>query len=113
MVSLNQINTEVDQKYGPFVVEDVPGGDVTLRNPVRLVESERAQLVGLNAEIKAAEGDVNKVIAAAESLLKLVSVGDGGKRLVAALDGDAAKLIHLVNLFTEATQMGEASRSES
>lgn len=113
MVSLNDINKEADEKYGPFVIDDVPGGEVVLRNALRLTKSERQQLSELDAEIKAAKGDANKVIDAAGKLLGLVAAGDGGKRLLDALGDDATKVIHVVTLYREATQPGEASRSES
>lgn len=113
MVSWNDVEAEADQKYGPFVLEDVPGGDVTLRNIYRLAENERHQVKELNDKIKAAKGDVDIVLNAAVAVLELVAVGDDGKRLVEALGGEPPKILHVLNLYMEATQPGEALHSES
>jgi hypothetical protein len=113
MVSLNDINQEADEKYGPFVVEDVPGGDVVLRNTLRLTRNELDQFSQLDAKIKAAQGDPNKVLDVMAEVFVLVSVGDGGKRLLDALGDDPPKLMHLLTLYREATQPGEALPSES
>lgn len=112
MVSWNDVETEANEKYGPFVLEDVPGGDVTLRNIIRLTKNERQRVTELNAEIKAAKGDTNVVLDAAVELLKLVAVGDGGTRLVGAMADDPPKIMAVLNMYSEATQLGEALRSE-
>lgn len=113
MVSWNDVEAETNEKYGPFVLEDVPGGDVTLRNIYRLTENERHRVRELNAKLKAAKGDVDTVLNAATELLELVALGDGGVRLVEALAGEAPKIMHVLNLYMEATQPGEALHSES
>lgn len=115
MVSLNQINQEVDNKYGPFVVEDVPGGEVVLRNPIRLTSNERDQLMKLESELRAAQkaSDTNAALAAGSELVEIVSVGDGGKRLLKELGDDPSKLMFVLELYSEAVQLGEAKRSES
>jgi hypothetical protein len=117
MVSLNDINEEVDEKYAPFVVEGVDGGDVVLRNAIRLTDNERHQLFELDSALKKAKeagtATMDSALEHATSMLKIVGVGDGGERLVAALEGDPAKLLHVMRLYTGATQPGEASRSES
>lgn len=112
MVSWNEVEAEANEKYGPFVLEDVPGGDVTLRNVIRLTKNERQRVSELNATMKSAKGDVNAILAAAAELLELVAAGDGGARLVEALADDPPKIMAVLNLYMEATQPGEASRSE-
>lgn len=113
MVSWNDVEAEADEKYGPFVLEDVPGGDVTLRNLFRLTKNERHRVRELNGQIKGAKGDVDTVMDAAVELLELVATGDDGTRLVAALADEPPKIMHVLNLYMEATQPGEALRSES
>jgi hypothetical protein len=116
MVSLTQINEEVEQKYGPFVIEDVPGGDVTLRNPIRLTENERHRLGELHRSLNQTEQDApdeDAVVARIREILDLVAVGDGGKRLSEEVGDDAGKLLHVFRLYAEAMQLGEASPSES
>lgn len=113
MVSLNQINEEADQKYGPLIIEDVEGGDVTLRNLIRCTENEMSQVAGLDKRMKDAQknSDVPGAVAAARDLIELVGIGHDGKRLLEHLQGDAAKIMYVLELWAEATQAGEALRS--
>jgi hypothetical protein len=117
MVSLNDINEEADRKFAPFVVDGVEGGDVVLRNSIRLSENERHQLFELDSKLKAIKksgGDrLDAALGHARDMMLLVAVGDGGKRLLDALEDDPAKLLALMTMYSEATQVGEASRSES
>jgi hypothetical protein len=113
MVSLNDINAEVDEQFGPFVVEDVAGGDVYLRNVIRLHQADRVRVSAMQKQIKDADGDVDKVLELAKDMLRIVGDGDGGERLVNELGDDPSKLMYVLNLYVGATQVGEASRSES
>lgn len=115
MVSLNDINHEADEKYGPFIVDDVPGGDVKLRNALRLAPNEREQMRKLDAAFKAAVHDKDgiKILECGSDLLKLVAVGDDGNRLLGAIEHDPVKVVHILTLYREATQPGEALPSES
>lgn len=119
-ISLNQINAEADKRFQQFVVDDVPGGQVVLRNAIRLQKSERAQLVGMNkaivelkASAEAGEFDEDEMLDLVGKFFDVVAIGDGGKRLVDALDGDLAKLMVLMEMYAEDTQLGEALRSAS
>lgn len=114
-ISLSQINQEADNKYEPFIVEDIPGGDVTLLSPIRLPKGQRDKLVALTKELGEARSsnDVPGLIRLAESTLLLVSVGDGGKRLTKELDGDLAKIMFVLEQYSEQVGLGEASRSDS
>ena len=114
-LSLDKINTEVENRYAPFVIADVPGGDVVLRHAIRLAKSERAQLAELNAELAKVQqsGDIEAGLEFTRKVLRLLSVGDGGQRLIKVIGEDAAKLTYVLEAYAEATQMGEALRSES
>ena len=115
MVSINQINKEADERYGPLIVEDVPGGDVTLRNLIRCTDNEMAQVSQLDARLKQAqkEGDVVAAIKCARDSIELIAVGQDGKRLLDDIGEDAAKLMYVLELWSEATQAGEALRSDN
>lgn len=113
MVSLNDINSEVDEQFGPFVVEDVDGGDVYLRNVIRLPKADRDRVYSMQTEVAEAKGDTNKVLELTADMLRIIGDGDGGDRLVEALGDDPKKLMYVLGLYMEATQLGEASRSES
>lgn len=115
-ISLDQLNTEANERYGPFVIEDVPGGDVQLRHALRLAKSERARLQELQGRVKKMQSAKSTTTAdgavdAMADTIRLLAVGDGGERLLTALDGDAAKLALILELYGKATQLGEASRS--
>lgn len=114
MVSLNDINSEADEKFGPFVVDDVPGGEVALRNALRLPPKARAQMRRLEAALRGAieSKDADKILECGADLLKLVAADDGGQRLLDAIDYDPTRVVHILGLYREATQPGEASRSE-
>lgn len=115
MVSLNDVNTEVENKYGPFVVEDVEGGDVYLRNILRLTKNEREQVKQLDGRMKDAKAanDMNVALECAKDMVRLVAAERAGDRLLDALGDDPAKLMYVIELWAEATQPGEASGSEN
>lgn len=113
-ISLDQINQEVDNRYAPFVVEDVPGGDVTMLSPLRLPKAQRGKLFALHKEIGTARDseDVDALVKLSENVIDLVSVGDGGKRLLKELGGDLGKMTYILQLYSEQVGLGEASRSD-
>ena len=115
MVSLSDINKEADERYGPFIVEDVPGGDVTLRNIIRCTENEISQISQLDGRMKEAQknSDMGAALACARDLIELVAVGQDGRRLLDEIGDDASKVMYILELWAEATQAGEALRSDS
>lgn len=115
MVSLTQINEEADERYGPLIVEDVPGGDITLRNLIRCTENEMDQVTKLDARLREAKksNDVGQALRCAKDLLRLVAVGKDGDRLITELGDDSAKVMYVLELWAEKTQAGEALRSAS
>lgn len=114
-ISLDQINQEADKKFGPFVVTGVPGGDVTLRNAVRLAKSERDKVRQMQGKIKTLREsqDETGTLKLLADFFDILSVGDGGKRLVKEIGDDPAKLMVLMEMYAEDTQLGEALRSAS
>ena len=114
MVSLDQINKEAETRFKPFVIEGIPGGDVVLRNAMRLPKAERAQLRKLHAEVaslKDGGADENAALAVFGKFFALLAIGDAGKRLADAVGDDPAKLMILLEMYAEDTQLGEALRS--
>ena len=116
-ISLDQINAEADARFGPFIIEDVPGGDVVLRNVMRISKDARAKIrvlaqtiEGLNPE---SADDEAKGLASLRDFFAIIAEGDGGKRLCKEVGDDAGRLMVLMEMYTEATQMGEALRSAS
>jgi hypothetical protein len=63
-ISLGDLQKAADEKYGPFVIEDVPGGDVVLLNSLRLpkekkVELERLQTGAVELARRLAAGELS------------------------------------------------------
>ena len=115
MVSLNDINKEADDKYGPLVIEDIPGGDVMLRNLIRCTENEMDQVVKLENRLRSAKKESNTLdaLSCARELLRVVAAGQDGQRLLDAIEDDSAKVMYVLELWAEKTQAGEALRSEN
>jgi hypothetical protein len=115
VVTLNEINTETDNRYGPLVIEDIPGGDVTLRNLIRCTENEMDQVSKLDTKLREAQkaSDMKAALGCAKELLEIAAVGTDGERLLEALGDDSAKVMYVLELWAEATQAGEALRSDS
>lgn len=116
MVSLTEINEEVESRYAPFVIDDVPGGPVTLRSALRLPKGERDGLFRLVAKIKAmkqeqVDENPEQLIDLIGEAIEFLAAGDGGARLLTALDGDLGKLVYVFELYSKATQLGEALSS--
>lgn len=113
-ISLDQINSEVERRYAPFVVEDVPGGDVAMLSPLRMPKPDRNRLLEMNDSLKAAQksNDVQALLGLAHDVVRLVSVGKQGDRLLKAIGDDLAKLMYVLEQYMEAVQLGEVSRSE-
>src|SRR5690348_9055756 len=114
-LSLNDINSEVDAQYRPFMVDDVPGGEVVLRSPLRLSKEARSGFKGLNTKIREAqaEGDLDALVSLAGEVVRTVAEGDGGDRLLDALGDDPAKLMFVLEKYMEVAMPGEASPSGS
>lgn len=125
-ISLDQLNTEADKRFAPFVVDDVPGGPVTLRNALRLAKVDRDRIRKLQKDVSKlklkTDADESSDSSAAEEavvgmLQKMFEVlsaeAGGGKRLSEAVGDDPAKLMLLMEMYAEDTQLGEALRSAS
>lgn len=108
--SLADIQKAADEKYGPLVIPDVPGGPVELVNPLRLSKEKRKKLTELDKATDSGEIDVDEKIA---QVIRLAAKPADAKRLLAAVGGDLAQLKEIVERWTESSQVGEASPSPS
>lgn len=125
-ISLDQLNAEADKRFAPFVVDDVPGGSVTLRNALRLPKADRDRLRKLQKDVNklklATDADESGDSSAAEEAVVgmlqkmfgiLAAEAGGGDRLSEAVGDDPAKLMLIMEMYAEDTQLGEALRSAS
>lgn len=101
-ISLQDIQEAADKKFGPFVVEGVPGGDVTLANPLRMSKDKRKKLFDLK---DVTEENIDEKFA---DLIRLGTSPAEAKRLLAAIGDDLATLKEIVESWLKGSQAGEA-----
>lgn len=107
-ITLDNIRQAADDKYGPFVVEGVPGGDVTLVNALRLSKDKRKKLTDMQSD---EDGDQDEKL---RDMIRLVADSPASaKRLLDALGDDLAQLAVVLNEYGQAARLGEASPSAS
>lgn len=122
--TLDSFRQEVDRKYGPFVLEGVPGGGDIRFLPMLRHTRERRDEIGAvldrhttkqgTEEAPAETTDLNKSIADIEELLSLVLENRSDMtRLKTAFGDDGQLFMSLWSEYQEATQPGEAEHSES
>ncbi len=113
-ITLAQIREAADREYGPFVVEGIPGGDVTLLSPLRLSKAKRKRLTDLQKRqdnLGEDAEDMEKLLL--EMVVIVAESKAGGDRLIKAMGEDLAQLSVVLNEYGKAGQMGEASPSPS
>lgn len=110
--SLADLKADIDREFAPLEI-DLGKGTVVLRNVLRLNSDERSIVVDA---IKTFSGDnenedVNALFEAIRTVLKTVAKDNKGETLVNLIGDDLALAMKIINLWTEATQPGEASNS--
>lgn len=125
-ITLDFIKEEIDRRYAPFVVEGVPGGDVTLLPLLRLKSEHRNELLGMldrvnklqessndESTAKASSEEVSEMLDIFGRAVSLVAENDAAaERLHKALNYDTAAYTLVFTEYIEATQVGEAEPSE-
>jgi len=104
-VTLASIRDAADKKYGPYIIEDIEGGDVTLMNPLKLSKAKRKKLAELDSE-----GEVDDKLA---DTIRLAASAADAKRLLAAIGDDLPLLAEIVKAWGATARVGEASPSAS
>lgn len=124
--SLDDIRAAADAKYGSL---DIPlsekqGDVVRLLNPLRMSEDQRKELQRIQDKLNEA-GDKSDSEEASEDaiaeqtalinemLLAVAENKQAGQKLIDALNGDLAMTMVVFEKYTEGTQLGEASASQS
>lgn len=128
--SLDSIREAADAKYGSLDIplSDKDGDVVRLLNPLRMSEQQRAELQIIQNKLNDAaekDEDGDEDAPASEDAIKeqtelinelLLCVAENkqaGQKLLDALGGDLAMTMIAFEKYTEGTQLGEASASQS
>lgn len=107
-ITLADIRSAAEKKYGDLDVALPDGTTVTLRSPLRLSREERGFLG--DVEQLAAAGDPEAVT---EALRIAAKTQDHARRLISALGDDLATAAVLFEQWATAVSVGEASPSAS
>lgn len=112
--SLADLRAEIEQEFAPLEL-DLGRGKVVLRNVMRLGSTERQTVVDAVKKFSSdsENDDVEVLFEAIRTVLKTVADGGKGDSLVNLIGDDLALAMKIINLWTEATQPGEASNSPS
>lgn len=109
--TLDDITAAADRKFGPMVIPDVPGGPVTLLNPLRMSKDKRRELVRLQSNQDQGT-DEEQLDASLDNLKQMVllvaKTKAEGERLLKALGDDQGKLAALLNEYGDRSKLGEA-----
>ncbi len=107
--SLDDLRADLDSVYAPVIVDGV-----TLRSLMRLNKDEREQVLvsfqkTQTSDTSTPEG-MNSMIEGITEIIAVVG-GKGGPGLVKKIGDDVALAVKIMELWTEATNPGEASNS--
>lgn len=110
-ITLDDIRQAVEERYGPFEI-DLGGGEVVrLVNILQLPKSKRQEIVAAQERMNGDGADQEEEI---EKILRLCAETDGqANKLMRALGGNLPAMVEVFRQYAEATQVGEASPSQS
>lgn len=108
--TLKDIHEAAEKKFGNLEIEVSDGSTVVLRNALRLGENERKDLVEIQETLD--DDDADQVDVMRKIILKVSENETAGKKLLQDLGSDMTLLATVMNQYTEATQLGEASPSQ-
>lgn len=118
--SLDDLKRDLDKEFAPVEIQ-VGNETVVLRNLMRIGEKEReAVLAALNEmdkvdpereEQELSPEEMATLTGAVNLILETVADKGKGKKLVAAINGDLALAMRVLEKWIEATQPGEAQNS--
>lgn len=114
--SLDNLRDELEKKYAPVEIDLGKGDPVVLRNLMRLSSTDRkAVMDAVDVVQRPREDDeaqdVEELLTGIKTVLGLVAADGKGKALTDAIGDDLGLAMHLMELWSEATQPGEAQSS--
>lgn len=109
--TLDNIRKAAQARYGSTDVELEDGFVVRLMNPLRLPKGKRAELQGIQDRMNAEGADQEEML---HEVVYLVAENEAAAtRLIDAVGEDLTVLVEIFREYSEGTQAGEASASES
>lgn len=120
--TLNDIHKAAEAKYGSTDFELEDGFTVKLLNPLRLSKTNRDALIALqetlNDEKPAVEGEekpepVDQQLVLQDSIRLVADSETGATKLLDSIGDDLAALVTIFGMYSDGTQAGEASGSQS
>lgn len=114
-ISLDEIRADIVKKYEPYLVA-FDGGQLVMRQAMRLSSPERAELKSLMELVSADDVDEDVVMDLLGKVVVRVAENRQTAHAFLLSLGEDERLVvlsELVNRYAEATQVGEASSSAS
>lgn len=119
--TLDKIREDVDRQFAPLKIE-VGDDPYVLRNLLRIDGKDRDAVLDAMKDVEAAAAtedaetetdldDVKRFTAAIDFVLSTVTANGKGAKLIEAFDGDMMLAMRVLELWSEATQPGEARNS--
>lgn len=111
--TLDNLRSEMDKKYAPVEIDLGKGEPVVLHNLMRL-DSKRRQAVQeaiASIQNQDEDTDADEALEGVKTVIGLVADDNKGKALNDAIGDDVGLAMHILELWSEATQPGEASNS--
>lgn len=115
VVTLDDIRSAAEKRYGDVEVPLPDGSTCVLRNALKLSDKERDEISTMQNKINSAKDDgesVDQRKFLEDMLVTLAATKAQGRKLVTQLGGDLTLLASMVHTYQESTQMGEASPSQ-
>lgn len=111
--SLQDIQDAAEAKYGPCIIEGIPGGDVTLVNALRLPKAKRDALVALQAKANDETATLDDSLNVLKQIVTIAAKTPAeATRLLKAIGDDQTMLATVIEKYGEASQQGEITPSE-
>lgn len=117
--TLDDLKNDLDREFAPLTIQ-IGDDNLVLRNLMRVNEKDRETILAALKTVEDSSGKeeddlgVDEVTAlgqAINTVLQLIVGDDKGAKLVAYVDGDLMLAMKIMELWTGATQPGEAQNS--
>jgi len=109
--TLDDIRKAADAKYASTNIDLGDGFTVELLNPLRLAKADRDVLTEISDRMEEDGADQAEILG--DAIRAAAKSKAAAEKLIEAIDGDLAVLAELFENYTESTQVGEASASQS
>lgn len=113
--TLDNLRSDLEAKFAPIEIDLGKGEPIVLRNLMRLSSTDRQAVMAAVAVVQKPREedetqDIEELLGAIKVVIGLVAA-DRGKVLTDAIGDDLGLAMHIMQLWSEATQPGEAQNS--